>query len=50
MAGQVQTLTTNQDVKEALRIADEWGMNRVPPKAKNPVDSKEVLDSLFANK
>lgn len=50
MAGQVQTLTTNQDVKEALRIADEWGMNRVPPKAENPVDSKEVLDSLFANK
>lgn len=47
MAGQVQTLTTNQDVKEALRIADEWGMNRVPPKAENPVDSKEVLDSLF---
>ena len=50
MAGQVQTLTTNQDVKEALRIADEWGMNRIPPKAENPVDSKEVLDSLFANK
>ena len=50
MAGQVQTLTTNQDVKEALRIADEWGMNRVPPKVENPVDSKEVLDSLFANK
>ena len=50
MAGQVQTLTTNQDVKEALRIADEWGMNRVPLKAENPVDSKEVLDSLFVNK
>lgn len=49
MAGQVQTLTTNQDVKEALRIADEWGMNRVPPKVENPVDSKEVLDSLFVN-
>ena len=47
MAGQVQNLTTNQDIKDALRIADEWGMNRVPPKAENPVDSKEVLDSLF---
>ena len=47
MAGQVQTLTNNEDVKEALRIADEWGMNRVPPKVENPVNSKEILDSLF---
>lgn len=48
MAGQVQNLTTNQDIQETLRIANEWGMNRVPPKVENPVNSKEVLDSLFA--
>ena len=39
-----------EDYEKYLLIADEWGMNRVPPKVENPVDSKEVLDSLFVNK
>ena len=48
MAGQMNDLTKNGDIQETLKIANEWGMNRQPPKVENPVDSKQVLDSLFA--
>lgn len=47
MAGQMNDLTKNGDIQETLKIADEWGMNRQPPKVENPVDSEQVLDSLF---
>ena len=47
MAGQFNDLTKNGDIQETLKIADEWGMNRQPPKVENPVDSERVLDSLF---
>lgn len=47
MAGQMNELTRNGDIQETLKIADEWGMNRQPPKVENPVDSEQVLDSLF---
>lgn len=47
MAGQFNDLTKNGDIQETLKIADEWGMNRQPPKVENPVNSKQVLDSLF---
>ena len=47
MAGQMNNLTKNGDIQETLKIANEWGMNRQPPKAENPVDSEQVLDSLF---
>ena len=48
MAGQMSDLTKNGDIQKTLKIADEWGMNRQPPKVENPVDSKQILDSLFA--
>lgn len=47
MAGQMNDLTKNGDIQETLKIANEWGMNRQPPQAENPVDSEKVLDSLF---
>lgn len=47
MAGQMNELTKNGDIQETLKIADEWGMNRQPPKVENPVNSEQVLDSLF---
>lgn len=47
MAGQINDLTKNGDIQETLKIADEWGMNRQPAKAENPVNSEQVLDSLF---
>lgn len=47
MAGQMNDLTKNGDIQEALKIADEWGMNRQSPKVENPVNSEQVLDSLF---
>lgn len=47
MAGQIQNLTTNEDIRKTLSIADEWGMNRVPPKVENPVSTTEVLNDLF---
>ena len=47
MAGQMNDLAKNDDIQETLKIANEWGMNRQPPKVENPVDSEQVLDSLF---
>lgn len=47
MAGQMNDLTKNGDIQETLKIANEWGMNRQPAKVENPVDSEQVLDSLF---
>lgn len=47
MGGQIKELTDSDDIKRTLQIADDWGMNRQPPKVENPVDTKEVLDSLF---
>lgn len=47
MAGQMNDLTKNGDIQETLKIASDWGMNRQPAQAENPVDSKQVLDSLF---
>lgn len=47
MAGQMNDLTKNGDIQETLKIANEWGMNRQPPRVENPVDSEQVLDSLF---
>ena len=47
MAGQMNDLTKNGDIQETLKIANEWGMNRQPPKVENPVNSEQVLDSLF---
>lgn len=47
MMGQVQSLTTNNDIRETLRIADEWGMNRTSDKINNPLDSKMILDTMF---
>lgn len=47
MAGQMNNLTKNGDIQETLKIANEWGMNRQPPKVENPVNSEQVLDSLF---
>lgn len=47
MAGQMNDLTKNGDIQETLKIANEWGMNRQPLVAENPVDSEQVLDSLF---
>lgn len=47
MAGQMNELTKNGDIQETLKIADEWGMNRQPPKVENPVNSEQVLNSLF---
>ena len=47
MAGQMNNLTKNGDIQETLKIANEWGMNRQPPQVENPVDSKQILDSLF---
>ena len=47
MGGQIKELTDNGDIRRTLQIADEWGMNRQPPKAESPVDTKQVLDSLF---
>lgn len=47
MAGQMSNLTQNEDIQETLKIANEWGMNRQPAQAENPVKSKQVLDSLF---
>jgi hypothetical protein len=32
---------------QTLEIAKEWGMDRVPEPVAAPVDSKQVLDSLF---
>ena len=48
MAGQVNEVMQNDDIKQTLQIADEWGMNRVPEPVAAPVDSQKVLDSLFA--
>lgn len=47
MAGQVNEVMQNDDIKETLHIADEWGMNRRPQQVENPVDSEQVLNSLF---
>ena len=47
MAGQVNAVIQNDDIKETLHIADEWGMNRHPQQVENPVDSEQVLNSLF---
>ena len=47
MAGQMNDLTKNGDIQETLKIANEWGMNRQSLVAENPVDSEQVLDSLF---
>jgi hypothetical protein len=47
MGGQIKELTDNGDIRRTLQIADEWGMNRQPPKVESPVDTKQVLDSLF---
>ena len=47
MAGQMNNLTKNGDIQETLKIANEWGMNRQPPQVENPIDSKQILDSLF---
>lgn len=47
MAGQMNDLTKNGDIQETLKIANEWGMNRQPSKVENPVNSEQVLDSLF---
>lgn len=48
MAGQVKEISENLDVQETLKIANEWGMNRRAPEVTNPVNSTEVLDSLFS--
>lgn len=47
MAGQMSNLTQNEDIQETLKIANEWGMNRQPAQVENPINSKQVLDSLF---
>ena len=47
MTGQVKSVMDNEDIKQTLHIADEWGMNRVPEEVAAPVDSKQVLNSLF---
>ena len=47
MAGQMNDLTKNNEIQETLKIANEWGMNRQSPQVENPVDSEQVLDSLF---
>lgn len=47
MGGQIKELTDSDDIKRTLQIAEDWGMNRQPPKVENPVNTKEVLDSLF---
>lgn len=47
MAGQMNNLTKNGDIQETLKIANEWGMNRQLLQVENPVDSKQILDSLF---
>jgi len=47
MAGQMNDLTKNDEIKETLKIAKEWGMDRQPQRVENPVDSEKVLDSLF---
>ena len=47
MAGQMNDLTKNGDIQETLKIAKEWGMDRQPPRTESPVDTKQVLDSLF---
>lgn len=47
MAGQMNDLTKNDEIKETLKIAKEWGMDRQPPQVENPVDSEKVLNSLF---
>ncbi len=47
MAGQMNDFTKNDEIKETLKIAKEWGMDRQPPQVENPVDSEKVLNSLF---
>ena len=47
MAGQVKNVMDNEDIKQTLHIADEWGMNRTPEEVAAPVDSEQVLNSLF---
>ena len=47
MTGQIQNMVDNEDIKQTLNIANEWGMNRKPELTAAPVDSKQVLDSLF---
>ena len=47
MAGQMQNVMENDDIKQTLHIAEEWGMNRQPEPVAAPVDSQQVLDSLF---
>ena len=47
MTGQVKSVMDNEDIKQTLHITDEWGMNRVPEEVAAPVDSKQVLNSLF---
>ena len=47
MAGQMNDLTKNEEIKETLKIAKEWGMDRQPPQVENPVNPEQVLDSLF---
>lgn len=45
MAGQIQSLTENNDIQETLKIADEWGLNRPSPKVEK--SQQLELDSLF---
>lgn len=47
MGGQIASLMSNTDITDTLKIAEEWGMNRSRATTENPIDSKEVLDSLF---
>jgi hypothetical protein len=47
MAGQMQNVMENDDIKQTLHIAEEWGMNRQPEPVAAPVDSQQILDSLF---
>ena len=47
MGGQIASLMSNTDIADTLKIAEEWGMNRPRATVENPVNSKEVLDSLF---
>ena len=47
MTGQIQNMVDNEDIKQTLNISNEWGMNRKPELTAAPVDSKQVLDSLF---
>ena len=47
LTSQFKNVIENGDIMQTLEIAKEWGMDRVPESVAAPVDSKQVLDSLF---